>query len=88
MKPSEIQCLELHRSALSELCGVDVRTVQRWEDGEAAPTGSALAVLVAFRRAFSKRDAVARRRLTEELEWIASEGGLLVLLQTALDQIK
>lgn len=88
MKSEEIQDLrenlDLDRSSFAKLCGVDERTVDRWERDEARPTGASAAVLAAFRHAFSTSGPLARKTLTERLHDAAGMGGLPHLLQRAL----
>lgn len=88
MKSSEIEGLrtelDLDPLPFARLCGVDVRTVTRWEMGEACPTGASLAVLVAFRHALQESGPLARLRLAARLRDAADMGGLPHLLQRSL----
>jgi transcriptional regulator with XRE-family HTH domain len=65
------------RAAFARMLGVDTRTVFRWESGESEASGSALAILVAFREALKTDDANA---IVEFVKDAVAIGGLSYLL--------
>lgn len=79
--------LKMNRSQFAKLCGVDARTVVRWETpGGPRPTGAAHAVLTAIRE---KLDADPRSaaRIIKFLAGAAAVGGLAYVLLKLLGKV-
>ncbi len=79
--------LKMSRSQFAKLCGVDARTVVRWETPDGPrPTGAAHAVMTAIRE---KLDADPRSaaRVIKFLAGAAAVGGLAYVLLKLLGKV-
>ncbi len=77
--------LRLGPAEFARLCGVDVRTVARWEMGESTPTGASEAVLDGVRHALAK-GRPAKNDLIALLAGALAVGGLAYLLAELLSE--
>jgi putative transcriptional regulator len=77
--------LRLDPAAFARIVGVDPRTVTRWEQGAARPTGASEAVLSAFEEKLRK-DPDQAAELAELVGAAARVGGLAYLILKLLDE--
>lgn len=77
--------LNMNRTEFANLLGVDNRTIFRWEDGHSEPTGTARAVLAAFRETLTRRSPDHVAAIQETLQSTAKVGGLAYLIVYLLD---
>lgn len=75
--------LRLEPAEFARLCGVDTRTVARWEMGESTPTGASEAVLDGVRHALA-RGRPAKNDLVALLAGVLAVGGLAYLIAELL----
>ena len=75
----------MSRTEFAAILGVDNRTVSRWEDGSSEPSGTARAVLSAFREVLTRRHPDDAQIVRETLRSSANVGGLGYLLVHLLD---
>lgn len=91
MNPSEVQALrtqlKLDVAGFAKVCGVDQRTVLRWEAGTATPTGAALAVLLALREKLSRTTPDKQQEFVNFVIGAAAIGGLAFLLIKLFDML-
>ena len=88
--PNAIQALRLRLGldlpGFAKLMGVDTRSVTRWEQGVARPTGASEAVLSALQEKLQKDPADAERVIAFLVGAVAV-GGLAYLLVKLLDEV-
>lgn len=91
MTSSEILKLRSHLKldvpTFARVCGVDQRTVTRWESGSAAPTGAALAVLLALKEKLSRTTPDKQAEFINFVSGAAAIGGLAFLLIKLFDSL-
>ena len=75
----------MSRVEFAAILGVDNRTVCRWEDGSSEPSGTARAVLSAFREVLTRRHPDDAQIVRETLRSSANVGGLGYLVVHLLD---
>jgi len=75
----------MSRTEFAAILGVDNRTVSRWEDSSSEPSGTARAVLSAFREVLTRRHPDDAQIVRETLQSAAGVGGLGYLLVYLLD---
>ncbi|MDD5531099.1 MAG: type II toxin-antitoxin system MqsA family antitoxin [bacterium] len=78
--------LKLNQSEFSKLLGVDVRSVNRWENGNFRPKGSAEAILSGIREKLDK-DPDSSDKVVELIRSAVNMGGLAYLIFKLLDNI-
>ncbi len=79
--------LQMNRSQFAKLCGVDARTVIRWETpGGPRPTGAAHAVMTAIREKLDA-DPKSAARIIKFLATAAAVGGLAYVLLKLLGKV-
>lgn len=79
--------LKMNRSQFAKLCGVDARTVIRWETPDGPrPTGASHAVLSAIREKLDA-DPGNAARVTKFLAGAAAVGGLAYVLLKLLGKV-
>jgi DNA-binding transcriptional regulator YiaG len=77
--------LKMDKTTFAKFLGTDVRTVTRWEKGEATPSGPAEAVMVGVRESIQKQgDADA---IIKVILGAVAVGGLAYLLVKLLDSL-
>ncbi|HYO51706.1 helix-turn-helix domain-containing protein [Archangium sp.] len=76
--------LRMEPAQFASLLGVDLRTAQRWETGEARPTGAAEAVMTGLRESLDKRPE-AGPALAKFVLGAAAVGGLAYLIVKLFD---
>jgi transcriptional regulator with XRE-family HTH domain len=85
---SEIRALRkrlgLSQSGFAQLVGADLRSVIRWENGAASPSGAPAAVLTALQTALSKSEKP--EDLISFVLKATAVGGLAYLLITLLEE--
>lgn len=79
------ELLDMNRAEFASILGVDSRTIARWEDGHAGPTGTSRAVLAAFREVLTRRSPDNVMAVQETLRSAEKVGGLVYLLVYLLD---
>lgn len=78
--------LRMEPAQFAALLGVDPRTVQRWEAGEARPTGTAEAVMIGLRESLDKRPGAAPM-LVRAIRDASAVGGLAYLIVRLFDRL-
>jgi len=78
--------LGLDRGTFARLCGVDVRSVYRWESGEVEPQGVSLALLLAIHDQIKVPSAHAER-VVRFLADTARMGGFALVVSRLLDRL-
>ncbi len=79
--------LKMNRSQFAKLCGVDARTVMRWETpGGPRPTGAAHAVMTAISEKLDA-DPASAKRIIKFLATAAAVGGLAYVLLKLLGKV-
>lgn len=79
--------LRMSRAQFARLCGVDARTVVRWETpGGPRPTGAAQAVMAAIQEKLDA-DPGSAKRVVKFLAGAAAVGGLAYVLLKLLGKI-
>jgi len=79
--------LGLSSTDFARLFGVDVRTIYRWEKGDAKPSGAAEAVMNGLREKL-ERDPGSADAVIKFLVGAAAVGGLAYLVFKLLDSVK
>ena len=81
------QRLRMNRTEFARLCGVDARTVSRWEtEGGPRPTGAAAAVMTAIGEKLDA-DPSNAKRVIKFLGTAAAVGGLAYVLLKLLGKV-
>ena len=79
--------LQMNQAQFAKLCGVDARTVARWESsGGPRPTGAAHAVMTAIREKLDS-DPGGAARVIKFLAGAAAVGGLAYVLLKLLGKV-
>lgn len=79
--------LRMNRTQFAKLCGVDARTVSRWETQDGPrPTGAAQAVMSAIKEKLDS-DPKAAKRVIKFLGGTAAVGGLAYVLLKLLSKV-
>lgn len=90
MNASEVSALrillKMDKPTFAKFLGTDVRTVSRWESGQAEPSGSSEAVMVGVREGLQKGSGDADAMIKVILAAVAV-GGLAYLLVKLLDSL-
>ena len=78
--------LNLSQADFAKLLGVDIRSVNRWENGISRPTGSAEAILSAIREKLDK-DPDSASQILALIGMVVAIGGLAYLIIKLLDEL-
>jgi transcriptional regulator with XRE-family HTH domain len=78
--------LNLNQADFAKLLGVDIRSVNRWENGLSRPTGSAEAILSALKKKLDT-DPDSTQRILTTIGAAVAIGGLAYLIIKLLDAL-
>lgn len=78
--------LNLSQTNLAKLLGVDVRSVNRWENGESRPTSSAEAILNGIKEKLES-DPDSADQILRTIGAAVAIGGLAYLILKLLDEL-